>query len=89
MRRPTARSLLKWSPPTAITLVLREAGFGGSEWLENGVGDQDAGAIRSGDEILCSADGGGDDVNVGLETLANHTDRVADAVLRVDDEFVG
>ena len=39
-----------------VALVLREARFGGGERFEHGVADQNAGAIRGGDEILRGAD---------------------------------
>src|SRR5690348_4556312 len=71
-----------------FALVLSEAGFGGSERLEHGVADEDARLVRGGDEILRCRDGGSDDVNVGDEALANHSDGIANAVLRIHDEFV-
>src|SRR5271154_4655562 len=71
-----------------LAFVLREAGFGGSERLENGVVHSHAGAIYGGDNILGGGAGGSDDVDVGLEALADHADRVADVILRVERKFL-
>src|SRR5690242_13610104 len=71
-----------------VALVLREAGFGGSERLEHRVTDENARFVRSGDEILRSRDRGSDDVNVGDQALADHPDGIANVVLHVHDEFV-
>src|SRR5262249_4227520 len=73
---------------TEVAFVLRKAGFGGSERLQNRVVDQNTGPIRGGNKILRSDHGRGDHVHVGFETLADHTDGVADAVVGVHDEFV-
>ena len=71
-----------------FALVLREAGFGGSERLENRVVHADAGAIYGGDNILGGGAGGGDDVDVGFEALADHADGVADIILGVKRKFL-
>ncbi len=71
-----------------FALVLREAGFGGSERLEHRVVHAHAGAIHGGDNILRGGAGGGDDVHVRFEALADHADGVADIVLRVEKKFL-
>src|SRR5271168_1332795 len=71
-----------------LAFILREAGFGGGERLEHGVVDADAGAIYGGDDILGGSAGGGDDVDVGLEALADYADGVANVVLRVQRKFL-
>ena len=63
-------------------------GFGGGQRLERGVADHDAGAIDGGDDILRRGDGGGDDMHVDFELLADHADGIANAVLRVDQKFL-
>ncbi len=72
-----------------FAFVLGEAGFGGSERFEHGVVHTNAGAIHGGDDILRGGAGSGDDVHVGFEALADHTDGVADVVLRVEKKFLG
>src|SRR6266566_3110557 len=71
-----------------IALVLGEARFGGSERFENGIGDEDAGLVRRGDEILRGGNGGSHEMNVRFQPLADHADGVAYAVLRIHDEFM-
>src|ERR1700733_3071769 len=71
-----------------FALVLREAGLGGRERLENRVVHAHAGAIYGGDDILRCGAGSGDDMYVRLEALANHTDRVAHIILRVERKFL-
>src|SRR5213593_1525323 len=71
-----------------VALVLREAGFRGSERFENCIGDEDASLVRGGDEILGGGDGGSDEMNVHFQPLANHADGVANAVLGIHHEFV-
>src|SRR5271168_1525723 len=71
-----------------FTLVLREAGFGRGERLEDGVVHADAGAIYRGDNILGGGAGSGDDVDVRFQALADHADCVADIILRVQRKFL-
>src|SRR5271168_3485691 len=71
-----------------FTLVLREAGFGRGERLEDGVVHADAGAIYRGDNILGGGAGSGDDVDVRSQALADHADCVADIILRVQRKFL-
>src|SRR5271156_4747260 len=71
-----------------FALVLREAGFGRSEGLEDGVVHADAGAIYRGDNILGGGAGSGDDVDVRFQALADHADCVADIILRVQRKFL-
>src|SRR5277367_763159 len=72
-----------------FAFILSETGFGGSERLENRVVDADARAIHGGDNILGGGAGGGDDVHVGFEALADHADGVADIILGVEKKFLG
>src|ERR1700691_3034791 len=74
---------------TEFAFVLREAGLGGGERLENRVVHAHTRAIYGGDDILRCGAGSGDDVYVRLEALANHADRVADIILRVERKFLG
>src|ERR1700722_189334 len=71
-----------------FALVLREAGFGGSERLKDRVVHAHARAIYRGDDILRGGAGGGDDVDVCFQPLADHADRVADIILRVERKFL-
>ena len=71
-----------------FALVLRQAGFGRGERLEHRVIDTHAGAIYRRDDILRGGTRGGDDVDVDFEALADHTDRVADVVLVIQEKFL-
>src|SRR5690349_2362366 len=72
-----------------VAFVLREAGLGGSEGLEHRVADENSRFVGGGDEVLRRGDRGSNDINVGDQALANHTDGITNAVLRIDNEFVG
>src|SRR5271154_5801742 len=71
-----------------LAFVLREAGFGGGERLEHGIVHAHAGAIYGGDDILGGGAGGGDDVDVRFQALADHAEGVADVILRVQRKFL-
>src|SRR5271170_822770 len=71
-----------------LAFVLREASFGGSERLKDRIVHAHAGAIYGSDDILGGGAGGGDDVHVGFQALADHADRVADVILRVERKFL-
>ena len=58
------------------------------ELLEHDVLDLEAAALHALDDVLRGAVGAGDDVHLGLEAHARHADRLADAFLAVDDEFL-
>ena len=47
-----------------------------------------AAALHALDDVLRGAVGTGDDVHLGLQAHAGHAERLADAFLRVDDEFL-
>ena len=47
-----------------------------------------AGAVHRGDDVLRGRGRGGDDVDVRFQALADHADRVADVVLRVEEKFL-
>src|SRR5579863_40023 len=71
-----------------FALVLRERRLGRSELLENGIVDAHARAIHGRDNILSCRARRGHDVDVRLETLADHADGVADVVLRVERKLL-
>src|SRR5215472_10737171 len=71
-----------------VALILREAGFGGSKRLESGVADENSRFVCGSNKILGSGDGGGHDINIGDQALADHADGVANIALRVHEEFV-
>src|SRR5262249_102570 len=72
-----------------VALVLGEAGFGGSERLENGVADENASSVGRGDKVLRRGDRRSDNVDVGFETLADHAHGVPNSLLGIDRKFVG
>src|SRR5215472_1281586 len=71
-----------------VSLILRQASFGGRKRFEHRVADENSGFVRRGDEILRRRDRRSDDVNVGYQALANHADGIANVVLHIHDEFV-
>ena len=56
--------------------------------LENRVGHSHARLIHGDHEILHGRAGGGDDVHVDFEALADHAHRVANIVVRVEQKFL-
>src|SRR5487761_221165 len=73
---------------TKLALVLREACFGGREWLEHCIADDYAGLVHRIHDILRRGCGRSDDVNVRFQSLAHHSDGVANVILRVDVKFL-
>src|SRR5882724_172970 len=73
---------------TEVAFVLSKASLRGGQRLDNGVADQDSGAIRGGNEILRRSHRRCDDVYVSFEALAHHADGVTDSIVRVHRKFV-
>src|SRR5262249_24889551 len=73
---------------TKVAFVLSKAGFGGSQRLEDGVANQDSGAVRRGYQILRGRNRGSNQMNVNFQPLSHHSDGVANTVLRIHQEFV-
>src|SRR5258708_11316990 len=71
-----------------VAFVLSKASLRGSQRLDNGVADQNSGAIRGGNEILRRSHRRCDDVYVSFEALAHHADGVTDSIVRVHRKFV-
>ena len=71
-----------------LLLVLGEHREARGELLEHDVVDLEAAALDALDDVLRGAVGAGDDVHLGLQAHARHADRIADALLAVDDEFL-
>src|SRR5581483_741256 len=73
---------------TQFAFVLSERGFRGSQGLENRVADQNARPVCRRDEILRRGNRRGDHVDIGFEPLPDHSDGIANAVMRVNNELV-
>src|SRR5712692_3538926 len=71
-----------------VALVLRQTRFCRSEQFEHRIADEDSGFVRGGDQILRGGNGGSHQMDVDFEPLADHPDRVANAILRVHHEFM-
>ena len=71
-----------------ILLILGQHRVARGQLLEHDVVDRQAAALHALDDVLRGAVGAGDDVHLGLEPHARHADRIADALLRVDDVFL-
>jgi len=84
-RRPTADVE---EAAAHIAFILRETGVGRSERFKNSVADQDSRAIRGRDKVLRGNNRRRDDVYVRFQMLADHADGVANAVVRIHNEFV-
>ena len=88
----TARSVV----PPPMSMMQTPSSFSSSvrhgeargELLEHDVVDFEAAALDALLDVLRRALGAGDDVHLGLEPHARHADRIADAFLAVDDEFL-
>ncbi len=72
-----------------IAFILRQTGFRGSQRLKDGIADEDAGLVGGRNKILSSGNGRSDQMNVHFQALADHTDSVAYAILRIYHELVG
>jgi len=68
-----------------LLLVALEHGLRGRERLEDDVGDLEVAAVGALDDVLRRGDRRGDDVDPRLEAHGGHPQRVADAVLVIDD----
>ena len=66
----------------------RQHRLGRGERLEHDVGDVQAGLVRALHDVLRARHRRRDDVDLGLEPHAAHAERLADAVLLVDDELL-
>jgi hypothetical protein len=71
-----------------LLLVVGQHRERGSELLEHDVLDREPAALHALDDVLRRAVGARDDVHARLEAHARHADRLADALLPVDDEFL-
>src|SRR5580704_10720419 len=71
-----------------VAFILRQARFRRSQRLEHRIANQNSRFVRGGNQVLRSRHRGGNQMHVGFQALADHADRVANAVLRVDDKFV-
>ena len=71
-----------------LPLVLGEHRQARGQLLEHHVLDLQPAALHALDDVLRRAVGAGDDVHLGLEPHTRHADRIADAFLAVDDEFL-
>ena len=71
-----------------LLLVLGQHGVARRELLEHDVLDREAAALHALDDVLRGADGARHEMHLGFEPHARHADRLADAFLRVDDEFL-
>ena len=71
-----------------LLLIVGEHGEARGQLLEHDVLDHQAAALHALDDVLRRAVGAGDDVHLGFEPHARHADRIADAFLAVDDEFL-
>ena len=71
-----------------LLLVLGQHREARGELLEHHVLDLEPAALHALLDVLRGAVGAGDDVHLGLEAHARHADRIADALLAVDDELL-
>src|SRR5271157_2015909 len=72
-----------------IALVLRQHGLGGCERLEDDVDHVEASLVRALHDVLGAGHRRGHDMNLRLKPHAAHAERLADALLVVDDELLG
>src|SRR6266704_2575375 len=72
-----------------LFFVLGERGERGRKRLQDQIVYLQAAAAHALDDILRGRHGAGDDVHLDLEPYAAHAERLAHAVLAVDDEFLG
>ncbi len=71
-----------------FALILREAGFGRSKRLENSVRDFNPRLVDGDHQILHRRSGGSHQMDVHFEALADHSQRVANIVVRVEEKFL-
>ena len=72
-----------------FALILREAGFGGSQRLEHRVGHFHAGLVDGDHQILHGRSRGSDQVNVHFQPPADHAQRIANIIVRIQQKFLG
>ena len=68
-----------------LALFVGKHGFGRGQRRQHHLGDVEAGAVAALDDILRRGRGAGHDMNLGFEAHAGHAERLANAVLVVDD----
>ena len=71
-----------------LLLVVGEHRVARRELLEHDVLDREAAALHALHDVLRGALGAGDDVHLRFQAHARHADRLADAFLAVDQEFL-
>ena len=71
-----------------IALVVRQNSFRRSQGLQHDVDYVESGLVAALDDILGAGDGGRDNVDLGLEAHAAHTQGFSNAILIVDDELL-
>src|SRR6185503_8793008 len=71
-----------------LLLVFREHRVARRELLEHDVLYREAATLHALHDVLRGADGARHEMHLGFETNARHADRLANAFLRVDDEFL-
>src|ERR1043165_5989674 len=71
-----------------LFVVFSQRRLSGGELFQHHVGDDQPGAVHRVDGVLSRSYRTRDDVDFYCETRADHTDRIVDAVLVVDDEFL-
>ncbi len=71
-----------------FALVGTQHRVGGSERLEDGVVDVNAGFVHGGDDVLRRAGGSRHHVDAHFEACGHHAKRIVDAGLLVEDEFL-
>src|SRR5690606_17355589 len=72
-----------------LLLVLGQHRKAGGKLLQDHVVHFQAAAAHALDDVLGGAHGAGDHMHLGLQAHAGHAHRLADAVLGIDDEFLG
>ena len=73
---------------TELALVVGQHRLRRGQRLEHDVDHVEPGLVAALDDVLGAGDGGRDDVDLRLEPHAAHAQRLADAVLVVDDELL-
>ena len=73
---------------TEILFVFGQHGIAGRQRLQDEVIDLQPATAHALDDVLGRGDSTGDDVRLYFQTHAAHADRLADAVLTIDDELL-
>src|ERR1700722_19745159 len=71
-----------------LLLILGQYGKTRGQLLEHHLLHREPAALDALLDVLCGAVGAGDDVDLRLQAHAGHADRIADALLAVDDELL-